>query len=554
MLITTALCFSSQLITSKTYKGNYEKKMVVFIPSYNNKEWYKLNLDSVFSQNYQNYSVIYVDDCSPDGTGDLVEQYIKEHSLEHKCILIKNTERVLAMANIYKAVHLADDDAIMVNLDGDDWFSHDDALSMINAAYNDPDIWITYGNYRECTEDIPIWFTKPVPQEVIDNNQLRQFRGHTAQPRTFYAWLFKQMKLQDLLYEGTFLPMSYDIGMMIPMFEMAKDRFTCIMDILYVHNLYTPFNDHKVDQKLQGRVEMSIRNARPYNQLDGPMVGWNAAFNDAQADLVIYSYDRPTQLYALLESVEKYVTNLATIQVIYRTSDDVYQQAYAKVAQQFSHVAFMKQSEHYRDDFKPLTLQAVFDSSSNYILFSSDDIIVTDYVDMNRCIRAMEKTHGYAFYLRLGKNLSTCYSFNCEQKIPSCAHIEDDMYAWQFAYGEYDWKYPNNIDMTLYRKADIKKSLEERVYSSPNTFEGEGVWEEDFDWHRVGLFYKHSKIVNIPLNVVQKEAHGNLHMNLYSPPALVEKFNAGLKIDIAPLFKIDNISAHMEYEPNFIYR
>ena len=42
------------------------------------------------------------------------------------------------------------------------------------------------------------------------------------------------------------------------------------------------------------------------------------------ADLVIFSYNRPLQLYALLESITNYVTGLDKIMVIYRSSDARY--------------------------------------------------------------------------------------------------------------------------------------------------------------------------------------------------------------------------------------
>ncbi len=48
-----------------------EKPFVFIIASYNNSEWYKNNLDSVFAQDYENYRIIYIDDASPDGTGHL---------------------------------------------------------------------------------------------------------------------------------------------------------------------------------------------------------------------------------------------------------------------------------------------------------------------------------------------------------------------------------------------------------------------------------------------------------------------------------------------------
>ena len=47
----------------KNKKTKEDKHFVFIIASYNNKQWYKPNLDSVFSQKYKNYHVIYTDDC-----------------------------------------------------------------------------------------------------------------------------------------------------------------------------------------------------------------------------------------------------------------------------------------------------------------------------------------------------------------------------------------------------------------------------------------------------------------------------------------------------------
>jgi len=53
-----------------------EKPIVLIVASYNNTQWYKWNLDSIFNQKYKNYHVIYIDDCSKDDTYELVKNYI----------------------------------------------------------------------------------------------------------------------------------------------------------------------------------------------------------------------------------------------------------------------------------------------------------------------------------------------------------------------------------------------------------------------------------------------------------------------------------------------
>ena len=529
-------------------KQQQEKSIVVVIASYNNKNWYQRNLDSVFSQQYENYTVIYIDDCSPDGTGEFVEQYIKEQGQEHRVKLIRNKERCGALANLYKAIHSCDNSTIIVTLDGDDWFAHEQVLPRINDVYANPNIWLTYGQY----EDYPkatVGCCREIPKDIINNSLFREYTWVSSHLRTFYAGLFKRVKLEDLLYQGAFFPMTWDMAFMLPMLEMSGGRFAFIPEVLYQYNVINPLNDCKVNLRLQEYLDKFIRSKPRYQRLEGIMP-WEKESNNATADMVIYSYDRPLQLYALLESVEKYVTDLGMIYVVYKTSDDTYAQAYQKVQERFSQVRFIGQTN--QNNFKQLTLQCIYEAPNDYVLFAVDDLIVTDYVNIVHCLRAMESSRAYAFYLRLGKNLSHCYSMNLEQKIPPCIHIHNDIYAWQFAVGEYDWKYPNNVDMTLYRKLDIRNKLEEMDYNSPNTMEWH--WAIGVDFNKVGLFFEHSKMVNIPLNVVQHDEPDNIHMDMYSTSTLLETFNADMKMDIAPLFHINNQSAHMEYEPTFTQR
>ena len=55
--------------------SNPDTKFIYIVPSYNNKDWYKRNIDSMISQKNTNWHMIYIDDCSDDGTFDLVKEY-----------------------------------------------------------------------------------------------------------------------------------------------------------------------------------------------------------------------------------------------------------------------------------------------------------------------------------------------------------------------------------------------------------------------------------------------------------------------------------------------
>src|SRR5579872_1986676 len=94
-------------------------------------------------KNYKNFRVIYVDDASPDGTGNLVENYLKETKQEHNVTLIKNKTQQKALANWYQAIHSCNDHEIIVMVDGDDFLAHHDVLPVLNKVYQDDDVWVT---------------------------------------------------------------------------------------------------------------------------------------------------------------------------------------------------------------------------------------------------------------------------------------------------------------------------------------------------------------------------------------------------------------------------
>ena len=47
----------------------------IIIPNYNHARYLKQRLESIFNQTYQNFEVIFLDDCSTDNSSDIIEQY-----------------------------------------------------------------------------------------------------------------------------------------------------------------------------------------------------------------------------------------------------------------------------------------------------------------------------------------------------------------------------------------------------------------------------------------------------------------------------------------------
>lgn len=245
-----------------------QNAFVVVIPSYNNAKYYEKNLDSVFGQTYQNYRIIYVDDASSDNTGELVAAYLRKNGLEDRVTFIQNEENSGALFSMYQAVHSCDDREIIVTLDGDDWLADESVLSYLNEVYSDPHVWLTYGQFRQHPKGHK-GFCRAFPKEIIRKNGFRDHAWVSSHLRTFYTKLFKQIKLEDLLYKGKFYKAACDVAQLFPMLEMAGEHIRFIPRVLYIYNRENPISVSRVKRKQQtlGKTMRSYRRYSPLKQL-----------------------------------------------------------------------------------------------------------------------------------------------------------------------------------------------------------------------------------------------------------------------------------------------
>lgn len=330
------LCFLPKNLFAQTSILE-EKPFVVVIPSYNNKDWYQKNLDSVLNQRYQNFRIIYLSDGSTDGTDKLVEDYVKQKNQEDRFTLIKIFERRGALACLCQAIFSCDKNEIIVDLNGNDWLAHDRVLATLNKAYADPNVWMTYGQFMYFPE-FNKGFAAQVPQEVIDKNQFRSAGGLVTHLKTFYAGLFQEINKEDFLFEDEFIREAYDLAYMIPICEMAGTHYKFIPQVLYIYNHSEPLNFHKKPTLIENEMDKFIRKKEKYQPLDeltfsekGDIVPWDSVYSQF-SDL----YHPTLQDYQLLQnflSREQYRTSLdpledmadrmSLIKIIGNTADEL---------------------------------------------------------------------------------------------------------------------------------------------------------------------------------------------------------------------------------------
>lgn len=431
-----------------------EKKIVIIIPSFNNRDWYQKNLDAVFSQEYENYRLIYIDDCSSDGTGDLVARYIKERGVEDRITLIRNKTRKRALANLYYAIHYCDDDEIVLTYDGDDWLAHNRVFSLINDIYTEnSDVWITYGQFKNWPIE-KIGYSRKIPSDIVEKKLYRKSLWVPGQLRTFYAWLFKQIKLEDLVFDkteslqfqGYYFPANYDLAICYPMIEMAGNHYKFVSEVIYIHNTATLLNDFKVNRILQKEGASQIVNQPEYERLDTPVTGYLNRFTNSKADLIIFAFHSSNYLKQLLDSVEQYIHGIGNLLVVaewekieeYKKIIDEYK------AVQFAECATMNNPGKQIADF-------LFSSQNEHVLVTSDNMVVERYVDCNRCIRILEQTFAYTFFLAVGKTM--------QGELPPLIDIEYGVFGWRFCYAKDTWRQQHGCAMGIYRKQDILKKI-----------------------------------------------------------------------------------------------
>lgn len=416
-------------------------------------------------------------------------------------------EGISEVQALYKIAKGCQEKEILVPLKAGDTLLYAHLFEELEKVYQDS-VWMTLTHQGAR-------FTQEVRQELSQDPAF--FGKLSSFPISFEAALFQQLKLAEL-------DDRYDEAL----FQMAKNHVTLLET-----------------KEPRVRCETSKKHYPKLKSLS------KKESKGDVVDLVLFSFDRPFQLYACLESIERHIQGMGECSVVYRSSNASFEAGYQEVKRAFPWATFLSQSHPKKKDFKPTTLKATFDTSSDYVLFGVDDIVVKEDVDLKAAAKSMEETGAYGVYLRLGKNIRISYQTQKAQEIPKSIEIDPGMHAWHLDQSESDWHFANTLDMTLYRKGDLQKIWRRLKFNSPNGLEK--AWASEYRPNgKMGLYYTKSKIMNVPLNVVTQT--GNPHMNFMSAEELLGKFEEGLKMDLEPLEKVENTSPHFEVLPTFIPR
>lgn len=471
-----------------------ELPIVIITSSYNNAPWVLKYVDSIAMQEYDNFRVIYIDDCSQDNTIDMIEAYVAWHGLANKFTLIKNKERKLKLENIYKVIHTCNDTDIILILDGDDWFAHEHVLSTINKKYQEEDSWFVYGQVR-FFDDGELGIGQPIPQEIKENLKFRNLQWIFRHPITFYAWLFKLIRLKDLLtndvpeHQGRFYPICNDRAMIYPMLEMSQQHIGFIPDVAVIQNRFNPLSlqNAQNQQLAQAPIPSTCwkeNRHRPiqHTPLAAPIIDRLAPYVSAKADCVIFSDNNPSGLTSMLATLPDYVQRMGDVLVIYQADDTSMELAYKKLALSYPQSIFYNIAL----DTGSIT-PGIHNLKHEHILLLADTEPLLRPIDCSYAIFQMESSFAYAFDVGMSTR-------NLEELGIPYQHIGMGLYAWKF-YCDKLQKLPvHHFKGSLYRKKVIIDALTTTSWSTlaqlKNSWQSASV-----DTNNIGLFVDIHKLL-----------------------------------------------------------
>lgn len=221
-------------------------------------------LESITKQSFSNYQIIMIDDCSTDGSLNKLPElpFLKR---------IINTDRKFALRNIIDVLLTEEfeDDDIICLVDADDMLSHKYVLNIIDFAYQDSSILMTYGsmNYLGYFVKMGKSYNKG------DFDKLRSSEWKMSHLRTFKYKVFKELLAQDKTLDcfqderGNTIKMPYDMALLFPLLEIVGYENTRFINTpIYKYRLH-PENDHSLYKDEQFAGELQIRNKQQFKQV-----------------------------------------------------------------------------------------------------------------------------------------------------------------------------------------------------------------------------------------------------------------------------------------------
>jgi hypothetical protein len=285
-------------------------------------------------------------------------------------------------------------------------------------------------------------------------------------------------------------------------------------------------------------------------------------------NIIIFSKDRPMQLYACLESLiaQAHGIEKHDVTVVYTWSTDRFQAGYDWIIKYFDdypapcYLTFMDEGKTEEGKkywpFKQCVMEHI---GSDKVMFVVDDCIFTHPFSLAECEKELNlNPDAVGVSLRLGHNIDYCYTVNQLQKFPDYILTlqKGSLFKFNWVKGSLEFNNPFEVSSSIYRVREIKPFLENYQWKTPNQLEDVlGMLKKIyFPTKPMLLSYWNSKAFCNPANKVNPSNNRAGVDERYTIENLMTLWEGGYKIDVFRFDGFVNNAVHQEVDYEFIAR
>jgi glycosyltransferase involved in cell wall biosynthesis len=240
-------------------------KLVVVSTFWNSEKFIEDCIKSIKSQYFTNYIAYFIDDMSTDNSYEIAKSIIGD---DERFRLIKNNTKKFKTKNFIDIINDNPEiewNDVIIEIDGDDRIKDPTVFGLINKIYTDDNIWICGSRWADING-------RSMRYGKANADKARKSAWNFSHMRTYRSFLFRSIKIEDLMFENDYLRAAVDIGIGVPMLEMAgNEHYYYLDEITYIYNWHenqSYSNNGAIgDSKLQSRTAKYIYSLPPYEKL-----------------------------------------------------------------------------------------------------------------------------------------------------------------------------------------------------------------------------------------------------------------------------------------------
>ncbi len=211
-------------------------KVTIITPIYNVEKYIERCVVSLFEQNFDDIEYIFVNDCTPDNSVEILEKIIEKYPNRKPNIKIIHHKENKGLGSARKTGLEQATGEYIVHIDSDDWVELDMVSSLYNKAKEtDADIvGCDYVKHFKSGKEVIVKSNYGVTKE---ENFAKILLGKEKEisPNVWSKLVIRELYVKNNIYPPTQITFSEDWWLMIRLFSVA-DKIAYIPTVLHHYN------------------------------------------------------------------------------------------------------------------------------------------------------------------------------------------------------------------------------------------------------------------------------------------------------------------------------